>query len=59
MCGNEQVVIATPKIVHFEDFEQFFIKASDEEKFLLFQHGKNKRKWAMASYWCAWCINVD
>ena len=44
MCGNKQVVIVTPKIVQFEDFEQFFIKASDEEKILLFQHGKIKDK---------------
>ena len=44
MYGNEQVVIVTPKFVQFEDFEQFFIKVSDEEKFLLFEHGKIKGK---------------
>ena len=59
MCGNELVVIVTPKIMQFEDFEQFFIKVSDEEKFSLFQHGKIEGRWAMVSYWYAWCINAD
>ena len=36
MCGNEQVGIFTPKNVQFENVS-FFIKVSDEEKFLLFQ----------------------
>ena len=39
MCGSEQVVISTPKNVQFENV-RFFIKVSDEEKFLLFQHGE-------------------
>ena len=35
-CGeNEQVVIVTPKNVQFEDVS-FFIRASDEERFLIF-----------------------
>ena len=38
MCGDEQVVIVTPKNVQFENVS-FFIKTSNEEKFLLFQHG--------------------
>ena len=36
MCGNEQVIIFTPTNVQFENVS-FFIKVSDEEKFLLFQ----------------------
>ena len=39
MCGNEQVVIFTPKNGQFENVS-FFIKVSDEEKFLLFQYGE-------------------
>ena len=35
MCGNEGVFIVTPKNVQFE-VVSYFIKASDEEKFLLF-----------------------
>ena len=60
MCGNEQVVIFTPKNGQFENVS-FFIKVSDEEKFLLFQHdeinGKSAQhdeingKSAMLSYW--------
>ena len=34
MCGNEQVVIFTPTNVQFENVS-FFIKVSNEEKFLL------------------------
>ena len=41
MCGNEQVVIFTPKMFNLKIWElnwtvSFFIKVSDEEKFLLF-----------------------
>ena len=39
MCGNEQVVIFIPTNVQFENVS-FFIKVSDEEKFLLFQYGE-------------------
>ena len=39
MCENEQVVIVTHQNVQFEGVS-FFKEASDEEKFLLFQHGK-------------------
>ena len=46
------MVIVTPKNVQFEDVS-FFIKASDEEKFLLFQHGEIKGKRALVSYWYA------
>ena len=49
MCGNEQVVIFTPKNVQFENVS-FFIKVSDEEKFLFFQHGEINGKSAMLSY---------
>ena len=49
MCGNEQVVIFTPKTGQFENVS-FFIKVSDEEKFLLFQHGEINGKSAMLSY---------
>ena len=56
MCGNVQVVIDIPKNVRFEDVS-FFIKASDEELFLLFQHGISK--WAMVSYWYDWCRYAD
>ena len=52
MCGYEQVVIFTPKNVQFENV-RFFIKVSDEEKFLLFQHGEINGKSAMLSYWYA------
>ena len=44
--------------VQFEDVS-FFIKVSDEEKFLLFQRGEIKSKWALVSYWYAWCRNED
>ena len=37
------MVIDTPKNVQFEDVS-FFVKASDEEKFLLFQPGEIKGK---------------
>ena len=50
MCGNEQVVIFTPKNVQFQNVS-FFIKVSDEEKFLLFQHDKINGKSVMLSYW--------
>ena len=39
MCGNEQVVIFIQTNEQFENFS-FFIKVSDEEKFLLFQYGE-------------------
>ena len=52
MCGNEQVVIFTPTIIQFENVS-FFIKFSDEEKFLLFQYGEINGKSAMLSYWYA------
>ena len=35
ICGNEQVIIFIPTNVQFENVS-FFIKVSDEEKFLLF-----------------------
>ena len=50
MCGNEQVVIFTPTIMQFEN-ASFFIKFSDEEKFLLFQYGEINGKSALLSYW--------
>ena len=49
MSGNEQVVIFTPNNVHFENVS-FFIKVSDEEKFLPFQHGEINGESAMLSY---------
>ena len=53
MCGNGQVVILThKKNVQFENVS-FFIKVSDEEKFLLFQHGEINGKSGMLSYWYA------
>ena len=52
MCGNEQVVIFAPKNVQFENVS-FFIKVSDEEKFLPFQYGETNGKSAMLSYWYA------
>ena len=52
MGGNEQVIIFTPTNVQFENVS-FFIKVSDEEKFLLFQHGESNGKSAMLSYWYA------
>ena len=58
MCGNEQVVIFTPTNVQFENVG-FFIKVSDEEKFLRFQYGEINGKSAMLSYWYAWCKNAD
>ena len=58
MCGNEQVVIFTPKNGQFENV-RFFIKVSDEEKFLLFQHDEINGKSAMLSYWYACCKNMD
>ena len=58
MCGNEQVVIFTPKSGQFENVS-FFIKVSDEEKFLLFQHGEINGKSAMLSYRYACCKNTD
>ena len=50
MYGNEQVVIFTPSNVQFETVS-FFLKVSDEEKFLLFQYGEMNGKSAMLSYW--------
>ena len=41
------MVIVTPKNVQFEDVS-FFIKASDEKKFLLFQQVKLK----VNEHWC-------
>ena len=58
MCGNEQVVIFIPTNVQFENFG-FFLKVSDEEKFLPFQYGEINGKSAMLSYWYAWCKNAD
>ena len=59
MCGNEQVVIFTPKKVQFENVS-FFIKVSHEEKFLFFQHAEINGKSAMLSYqWYAWWKNAD
>ena len=52
MCGNEQVVISTPTNVQFENVS-FFLKVSDEEKFLLYQYGEINGKSAMLSYWYA------
>ena len=49
MCENEQVVMFTSKKVQFENVS-FFIKVSDEEKFLLFQYGEINGKSAMLSY---------
>ena len=46
MCGNKQVGIFTSKNVQFENVS-FFIKVSDEEKFLLFQHGEINGQSAM------------
>ena len=57
-CGNDQVVIVTPKNVQYEDVS-FFIKASDEEKFLFFEHGEIKGKWAPVSYSYSWRMNED
>ena len=37
----------------------FFLKVSDEEKFLLFQYDEINGKSAMLSYWYAWCKNAD
>ena len=37
----------------------FFLKVSDEEKFLLFQYFEINSKSAMLSYWYAWCKNAD
>ena len=58
MCGNEQVNIFTPTNVQFENVG-FFIKVSDEEKFLLFQYGEINGKSAMLSCCYAWCKNAD
>ena len=52
MCGYEQMVIFTPKNVPFENVS-FFIKVSDGEKFLLFDHGEINGKSAMLSCWYA------
>ena len=56
MCGNEQVVIVTPKDVQFEDVS-FFIKASDEKIYLLFQHGEIKGNNGVLFVSC--CRNAD
>ena len=58
MCINKQVVIFTPTKVSFENVS-FFLKVSDEEKFLLFQYGEINGKLAMFSYRYAWCKNAD
>ena len=58
MCGNEQVVIYIQINVQFE-IVSFFKKMSNEEKFLLFQHGEINGKSAMLSYWYACCQNTD
>ena len=58
MCGNEQVVIVTPKNVQFVNVS-FFIKVSHEEKFLLFQLGEINSKLTMLSYWYAWYKDAD
>ena len=55
MCRNKQVVIFTPT----NENVSFFLKMSDEEKFLLFQYGEINGKSAMLSYWYAWCKNAD
>ena len=55
MCRNKQVVIFTPT----NENVSFFLKISDEEKFLLFQYGDINGKSAMLSYWYAWCKNAD
>ena len=52
------MVIFTPKNGQFENVS-FFIKVSDEEKFLLFQHGEINGKSAMLSYWYACCKNTE
>ena len=52
MCANEQVIIFTATNVQFENVS-FFIKVSDEEKFLLFRFGEINGKSAMLSYWYA------
>ena len=46
------------KNVQFENVS-FFIKVSDKEKFLLFQHGEINSKSVMFYYWYAWCKNAD
>ena len=48
MCINKQVVIFSPTKVSFENVS-FFLKVSDEEKFLLFQYGEINGKLAMLS----------
>ena len=58
MCGNEQVAVFIPTNVQFENIS-FFIKVSDEEKFLLFQYGEINGKSAILSYWYAWCKKAD
>ena len=46
------MVIFTPKNVKFENVN-IFIKVSDEEKFLLFEHCEVIGKSVMLSYWYA------
>ena len=46
------MVIFTPTNVQFENVS-FFLKVTDEEKFLLFQYGEINSKSAMLSYWYA------
>ena len=58
MCINKQVLIFTPTKVSFENV-RFFLKVSDEEKFLLFQYGEINGKLAMFSYRYAWSKNED
>ena len=58
MCGNEQVAVFIPTNVQFENIS-FFIKVSDEEKFLLFQYGEINGKSSILSYWNAWCKKAD
>ena len=52
------MVIFTPTNVQFENVS-FFLKVSDEEKFLLFHYGEINGKSAMLSYWYARCKNAD
>ena len=48
----------TQKNVQFENVS-LFIKVSEEEKFLLFQHGEINGKSGMLSYWYAWCKKTN
>ena len=57
-CAEMNRWLFYTKNVLFENVN-FFIKVSDKEKFLLFQHGESNSKSAMFSYWYAWCKNAD